>query len=155
MKKLKKIFAVAVGIMCLLTPVSVNAEEANVVKDTAGLSIVEPYTEGLIMDCTLSFTGGDKKVCITAQVVATDEMYKLGFKDMAIQRSSTGSNWATEKSLDDDIVKNAEIHGIDRRQVDVKGGNYYRFKCTFYAKEKFLFGKTQDFEYYSPSIYVS
>ncbi len=83
-------------------------------------------------------------------------MAKIGFTNISVQRSYSGSSgWTTEFSLDDDTAKNTDTHYKSNEYHSVMGGYYYRVKLDHYAKEKgWFFPGSQSITNYSNVVWV-
>lgn len=161
MNALKKSIAILSAITCMAIPLHVNASEvegqsgvtsiANIGGNTAS-----PQAAGLIASCSLYCGAGTNRVYITAATDGSDEMAKIGFIDIEVQRSTNGSNgWQTVAEPDDQIAVNAYSHHLMNFAVPVTGGAYYRVTLTHYAKELgWFFPTTQTLTCTSNVIWV-
>lgn len=160
MKALKKIAVVLMAVICLSAPMQAYAAETEPEQTAAAVSstdeAVTPYAAGLISTYSVKCSAGTKEVKIGAQVHAFDTMSKLGFTDMTVERSSTGTgNWTPVAELPDDIAENVSAYSFSNYSVSVTGGYYYRVTVTFYAKEKgWFFPKSQTDSLSSKSVWV-
>ncbi len=82
-------------------------------------------------------------------------MEDIGFKDIVVQRSSDKINWINEVSVGDKLKKSASSYSLAKHSVSVKGGYYYRVKCTHYAKESGWFADTQSIENTSSYVWIA
>lgn len=99
-------------------------------------------------------TGNQFQIWI--EVVAVDEMDKLGASEIVLQYSSDNSNWTdlktyTKESHTNLVVSNDFSH---KAYVTYTGtsGYYYRAEVTFYAKKG---TGTAGYDYTTESIYLS
>lgn len=138
--KFKGLAVVLSCIYCFSLPMQTNAAETDQAVVTAASSEeVMPLAAGLISSHSLICAAGTKTVYITATTTGSEEMSKIGFIDITIQRSSDLTNWTTEKTLSDKIKENATTYSLDKYAVSVQGGYYYRVTLTHYAKEQTWF----------------
>lgn len=138
--KFKGLAIVLSCVCCLSMPMQVNAAEIETaVVPTTASEEVQPLAAGLISVASLSCTKGTKTVYITATTTGNEEMSKIGFIDIKIQRSSDLTNWTTEKTVSDKIKEDATTYSLDKYAVTVQGGYYYRVTLTHYAKEQTWF----------------
>ena len=125
---------------CLSVPAQTNAADAQIpAAATTATEEIQPRTEGLILDYSLSCSKGTKTIYITTKTTGFEEMAEIGCVNILIQRSSNLTNWVTEKTISDKIATNANYHLLDNYPVTVQGGYYYRVQLTHYAKEDGLF----------------
>lgn len=128
--------------LCLLASSQLQVSAADVETPSAVStteSDVAPLAEGLIMQCDVSCSGGNKKLYLTASISGFSTMGELGFKDITIQRSLNNRNWDTEISLGDMIGQDTNYYNLDSFPILVEGGYYYRVQLTHYAKEQTWF----------------
>lgn len=148
-----------IGVLCLGFPVKAYGAETEKAENTIALSeSAEPFAAGLITDYALSCSGSAKKVYITARTKASETMAEVGFTNIVIQRSSDKNNWTTEVTevtVRNNIKENAASCYLNNYAVSVKGGYYYRVKCTHYAKEKGWFADTQSIENTSSYVWIA
>ena len=131
-------------VMSLITLVAVPVSAAQDVKTVNG--DVSVMAEGIIKDSRIMINNVNGQLCIEGEVWCNAEMASLGFKDLKIEQSANGSNWTTYRTLGDTLASNTWICSLSNRKESVQTGYYYRVTCTYYAKEKGLFGilgKTQ------------
>lgn len=139
----------------IISPIQANAidyaetEYQQVISERA-----VPYAEGIITSYSLSCSKADKAVKINAKTFASAEMKEVGFKDIVVQKSTDNSNWIDEVDVGKKTTTSASMYNLVNYSVSVEGGNFYRVKCTHYAKEKGLFGGSQSVENYSNSVWV-
>lgn len=157
MKKYLLSFCIA-GLLCIVTPVQVQASEINVTSNTyntvAETANAVPYADWIITSYSLSCSKADKAVKINAKTFASAEMKEVGFKDIVVQKSTDNSNWIDEVDVGKKTTTSASMYNLVNYSVSVEGGHFYRVKCTHYAKEKGLFGGSQSVENYSNSVWV-
>lgn len=111
---------------------------------------------GLISYCALSCSGGSKTVYIVAEVYGTEQLAKIGFKNIKIQKSSDQNNWVTEKTIPDQIAEDNIQKRLSKYPVTVDGGYYYRVVLDNYAKEDtWWFPKTQTLTTTSNTVWIS
>lgn len=142
---------------CMSVPVQTSAADTKIqAASTTATEEIQPRTEGLILDHSLSCTRGTKTIYITAKTTGFEEMAEIGCVNILIQRSSNLTNWVTEKTISDKIATNANYHLLDNYPVTVQGGYYYRVQLTHYAKEDALFfPDEQAVVSFSSSIWIS
>lgn len=133
--KIKGLSVVLACVCCLAMPMQVNAAEVESTALSAVTEEVEPLAAGLISGFSLGCTKGTKTVYITAATYANEQMAKLGFTDIKVQRSSDRTNWTTEKTVSDKIAEDTMSYSLADYAVTVQGGYYYRVQLTHYAKE--------------------
>ncbi len=134
--KIKGLVVILSCMSCLSMPVQASgAEIEGPVTATASTEEVQPFAAGLITGYSLGCTKGTKTVYITATTTGSEEMSKIGFTDIKIQRSSDRTNWTTEKTVSDKIKEDATTYSLDKYAITVQGGYYYRVQLTHYAKE--------------------
>ncbi len=144
------------GVLCLGFPIKAYGAEIEKGKNTIALSeSAEPFAAGLITDYALSCSGSAKKVCITARTKASETMAEVGFTNIVVQRSSDKNNWTTEVTVRNNIKENTASCYLNNYAVSVKGGYYYRVKCTHYAKENGWFADTQSIENTSSYVWIA
>jgi hypothetical protein len=154
--KIRKLFALFMVIGLVIAncyPLTVYAEETTTASTTDGGEI---NSTGLIESYSLSLSGSTCSIYITATTYGMETMGKIGFTNISVQRSSSGnSGWSTEYSLDDDTVKNFDVHYKSSEYHSVIGGYYYRIKLDHYAKEKgWFFPSSQSITNYSNVVWV-
>lgn len=90
MKRARKLLVMMLSVLMILCfPLPVSAASGN------GHS-ADPDATGLITSYELSCTAGSKRILINANVYASDVMAKIGFKNITIEQSSTGTgSWST------------------------------------------------------------
>lgn len=128
--------------LCLLASSQLQVSAADVETPPAVStteSDVAPLAEGLIRQCDVSCSGGNKILYLTANISGFSTMGELGFKDITIQRSLNNRNWDTEISLGDMIGQDTNYYNLDSFPILVEGGYYYRVQLTHYAKEQTWF----------------
>ena len=136
----KRLSFIIAFMCCLSVPVQTNATDTQIPADvTTATEDIQPRTEGLILDYSLSCTKGTKTIYITAKTTGFEEMAEIGCVNILIQRSSNLTNWVTEKTISDKITTDANYHLLNNYPVTVQGGYYYRVQLTHYAKEDALF----------------
>ncbi len=146
------------GLMLASMPIQMYADaiEDNTANILSTENTASVYAAGLIARYTLACEGGSKTVYINAGVYGTATMAKIGFKNIKIQRSSDKINWTTEKTISDQISKDAVQKKLSGYSVSVKGGYYYRVDLDNYAKEDtWWFPDTQTVQAISNSVWVS
>jgi len=138
--KIKRLLIFLSCICCISVPMQSNAAETEIGEtDKVIAEEISPYAAGLISGYSLGCSAGTKTIKITARTVGYEEMSKIGFTNIKIQRSTNLVNWTTEKTISDKIAENATTHTLDKYAVSVEGGYYYRITLTHYAKEQTWF----------------
>lgn len=143
---MRKYFAMLLAFVAALVglsamPVSAAAQDVKTVNGDASV-----MAEGLIGAYYINISNVNGQLCLNGQVQCDNEMASLGFKELKIEQSTNGSNWTTYRTLGDTLASNTWICSLSNRKESVQTGYYYRVTCTYYAKEKGLFGilgKTQ------------
>lgn len=161
MKALKKTLAVLTAIACMTISFPVSAVELNGTSEMVAMGSMvgdtaSPQAAGLISNYTLYCGPGVSGIEITASVAGTDQMAKIGFKDIKVQRSITGNGgWTTVVEPNDQVIQNAYSHQLSAYPISVSGGYYYRVILTNYAKEMgWFFPKTQEVSCTSNVIFL-
>lgn len=152
MKKTSKIltFILSIFILNQSSTTSIKAYNTENLTDTSSVKTV-----GLIASHSLSVQCTNHKLAINSRTNASDEMKKIGLKNIVIQQSSNGSTWSDYATLDDMLI-NASEHVLYNYTVDVTTGYHYRVKCDHYAKEKGLFFPDEEsISNTSNSVYIS
>ncbi|MCM1133553.1 MAG: hypothetical protein NC340_08795 [Ruminococcus flavefaciens] len=152
---MKKILTLclAAALMC-----SVPAMPANAVSDPVEQTVSSENqikATGLIKSFDLSVSASGKTLYINGATTATDAMKSIGYKDIAIEFSSNGVNWYTEKNIDDLLISNSYSYHLNDYAVSVNGGFYYRVSCNHYAKAKGLLGGSQSEPNSSNSVWIN
>ena len=111
-------------------------------------------TSGLISKCSLSISASNKAMQISGTTESTLKMKSIGYKDISIEYSSDKTNWHTEKEIDDLLKSYSISYPLDRYEITVKGGYYYRVTLNHYAKESGLFGTSQSVNNTSNSVWI-
>lgn len=144
------------GVLCLGFPVKAYGAETEKAENTIALSeSAEPFAAGLITYYSLSCSGSLKAIYINSRTSASEKMEDIGFKDIVVQRSSDKVNWTNEVSVGNKLKKSASSYSLAKHSVSVKGGYYYRVKCTHYAKESGWFADTQSIENTSSYVWIA
>lgn len=146
------------GLMLASVPIQMcaNAIEDNTSNNLSTENTVSVYAAGLITKYSLSCEGGSKTVYINASVYGSEIMGKIGFKNIKIQRSSDKNTWTTEKTISDQISKDAAQKKMTRYAVSVSGGYYYRVVLENYAKEDtWWFPDTQTVQAISNTVWIA
>ena len=145
--KRKKLFALLCVILtiwldCFSIPVFAEIDQ----KSTAIVELNdETRSAGLIDTYSLSITGERRQIHINAVVFGTETMAEIGFKNIEIQHSVTGtSGWVTERTPGNDVITNAIYHRKNNEAQTVGGGYYYRVILDVYAKETGWFFPTSE-----------
>lgn len=150
MKRAGKLLVMMLSVLMILCfPLPVSAASGN------GNS-ADPDATGLITSYALSCTAGSKRILINANVYASDVMAKIGFKDITIEQSSTGTGgWSTYFQPSDQMASDAMSHSLNNFLIAVPGGYYYRVTLTNYAKEYgWFFPDSQSITNYSNVVWV-
>ena len=111
-------------------------------------------TSGLISKCYLSVSASNKAIKLSGTTESTLKMKSIGYKDISIEYSSDKTNWHTEKEIDDLLKSDSISYPLDRYEITVKGGYYYRVTLNHYAKESGLFGTSQSVNNTSNSVWI-
>lgn len=152
MKKMNKFLAFIISVL-ILNSSSTTAINAYSTENSTETSSVK--TVGLIITHSISVSCTNHELAITSVTRSSEEMKKIGLKNIVIQQSSNGSTWSNYATLNDMLV-NASEHILDGYTVDVTTGYYYRVKCDHYAKEKGLFFPDEEsISNTSNSVYIS
>ena len=146
--------------MCLLTSTQIQVSASDVETVSTIISTdeknVSPLAEGLIESYSLYCSEGSKTLYLTARTKGSEIMGKIGFTNIAVQRSSNNKSWTTETTISDNIAEDVASHSIDNYAISVKGGYYYRVKLTHYAKEQtWFFPDSQSVENTSSSVWIA
>lgn len=152
MKKINKFLAFIISALILnsSSTTTINAYSTDFSTETSSVKTV-----GLIILHSLSVKCVNHELSITAVTCSSEEMKKIGFKNIVIQQSSNGSTWNNYTTLNDMLV-NASEHKLDGYTVDVPTGYYYRVTCDHYAKEKGIFFPDEEsISNTSNSVYIS
>ncbi|MFA9381571.1 MAG: hypothetical protein ACERKO_10985 [Acetanaerobacterium sp.] len=155
---LSLVMAMALAICC--TEGGVFAEEADAEEIPTGvMSYYSDYAEGLynsnnsqgtyqvfatelIAQYSLSLRNdGNRRITIKGETRSSDEMKKIGFTSIKVQRWN-GSSWVTEKTISDQLVSKKAVYTINY-STTVAGGYDYKVSLNHYAKESGLFGSSQ------------
>ncbi len=151
MKVTKSILTVLVSVIMIISmPVTVSAAV-----DNGGT--VAPTSGGLILYSSNYCSSGNKRIYINATVSASDTMAEIGFKNIKVQQSTSGSGgWTTYFSPSNQIITDADSYALENFLISVPGGYYYRFELTNYAKEYgWFFPDSQSFTVTSNVVYVA
>lgn len=154
--KFRLLAITTIGVLCFLAPMHIQAAEIeteeNVIEE---MEDIQERAAGLITSYSLACSNASRTLYITAKTKASEVMAKVGFTNIVVQRSSDKSNWTTEVTLGDKIKEDASFYSLNNISVSVKGGYYYRVKCTHYAKEDaFFFPSTQSVENISSYVWI-
>ena len=104
----------------------------------------EIQAAGLLSKFDLTIQASNGQLCLNGTTRGYSEMKTIGFKDFKIEQSQNNSTWVTyDYKLDDILASNVSECNIQNLKLSVATGYYYRVTCTFYAKEKGLFGSSQ------------
>ncbi|MCM1315948.1 MAG: hypothetical protein K2K89_01885 [Ruminococcus sp.] len=145
--------------LCLFTnpQIQANASDFETISTVSTTETnVSPLAEGLIESYFVYCSGGSKTLYLTAYTEGSEIMGKIGFKNIAVQRSSDNKSWTTETTISEDIVEDVATHSIDNYAISVTGGYYYRVKLTHYAKEQtWFFPNSQSVDNTSSSVWIS
>ena len=145
--------------LCLFANPQMQVEASDIEISSTAVSATEtnvsPLSEGLIESCFVYCSRGTKTLYLTAYTEGSEIMGKIGFKNIAVQRSSDNKSWTTETNISDDIAEDVASHYIDNHAISVKGGYYYRVKLTHYAKEQtWFFPNSQSVDNTSSSVWI-
>lgn len=133
----------------------IPAIQAKAVTIPDGSSNIQPYTEGLIYSYYINVSNNNGSLNVNAKTSSNAVMKSIGLKNIKVEYSSDGINWATEKPLSDMLNSSSSEHRLNNYTVSVNGGYYYRISCIHYAKEKGLFGASQSEPNTSNSVWIS
>lgn len=114
-----------------------------VTTDTTTTTPVTPVTtrtetaapEKLIMYCSVSCSDTSGKLVVSGKTQGTERLDEIGICDITVMRSSDGKNWSTELKLGDITEEDSLLCVLDRYEVAVTGGFYYKVSCSHYAKK--------------------
>ena len=152
MKKMNKFLAFIIFILILnqSSTTAINAYSTENSNETSSVKTV-----GLIILHSVSTQNLNGKLAISSKTWSSEEMKKIGLKNIVIQQSSNGSTWSDYATLDDMLVNDSK-HELNNYSVTVSTGYYYRVKCDHYAKEKGLFFPDEEsISNTSNSVYIS
>lgn len=112
-------------------------------------------TQGLIAQYDMSVYTSKGKLYMNGTTWAFSSMKSIGYKDIVIEYSTNGTDWKTEKTIDDLLKSDSNIYCLNDYCVSVEGGYYYRITCNHYAKEGGLFGKSQSESNTPKSVWIN
>ncbi len=120
-------------------------------------SPASPDSVGLIEHYGATLSSGSKRVLLNASVTANAVMAKIGFKDIKIQQSASGTgSWSNYFEPSDQLAENKNKYSLSNFLVAVPGGYYYRVELTFYAKETgWFFPDTESITVTTNSVWVA
>lgn len=131
---LKKTISVLLAFSCLCAiPIQANAEE-----ECLDYNVVEPdeiiESIGLVEWGDVEISVGTKKIHIKMETDGAYTMDEIGFKDIQIQRYSSGG-WHTEKTISSVTTTNASSYYLGDYTASVLGGYSYRVVLNHYARD--------------------
>lgn len=91
--------------------------------------------EKLIMYCSVSCSDTPGKLMISGKTQGTERLDEIGICDITVLRSSDGKNWISEFRIDNITKEDSPLCVLDRYEVTVTGGFYYKVSCSHYAKK--------------------
>lgn len=149
---MKKIIILILAFICL----SLNTNMlvyANECQEKSQIYSVDSV--GLISKKSIGISANSNTIMLTAKTECTNIMKYVGLKDIKIEQSSDGINWAKYTDVDELINENTSVYVANNLAlVSVPNGYYYRVTCNHYAKEKGLLGGSEKDANTSNSIYI-
>ena len=89
--------------------------------------------EKLIMYCYVSCSDTPGKLVISGKTQGTERLDEIGICDITILRSSDCKNWTSERRIENIMEEDSLLCVLDRFEVTVTGGFYYKVTCSHYA----------------------
>ena len=153
---IKRFFTlVVVGLLTYSVPtMPVKAVSKTPVEIATTSDTEQTRAAGLICRYYLSVSASNKAIKLSGTTESTLKMKSIGYKDISIEYSSDKTNWYTEKEIDDLLKSDSISYPLDRYEITVKGGYYYRVTLNHYAKESGLFGTSQSVNNTSNSVWI-
>ena len=140
------------GNMCIC----VNADTIGESETNISSSDAVVYSTGLIYKYSVSISQSGNTIYMTGNTDCSDTMKSVGFKNIVLQRSSNGTSWSDYFTIGDILNSSTSKCSVSKKNLGtVPTGYYYRVKCTHYAKETGLFGKSESISNTSNSVKVS
>lgn len=108
---------------------------------------------GLIYQYYVTASTSSGKLVINAKTRSDSTMYKIGFYDISIERSSDNSNWTQESYQGNKYTYSSSSYTLSDYNFNVNGGYYYRVSLKHYADNGS--GTTQSIDNTSNSVWIS
>lgn len=141
-------------LMTSLSGIPASAEEVLPVASSENNDAVITSV-GLIQNYSLAVSNSSGKLCINGSTISEETMKTIGFTNIVVERSSSGtSGWTSAYTLNDVTNSNVKLHRFNNRLVTVTGGYYYRVSCNHYAKETGWLPRTESISNTSNAVYI-
>ena len=157
--KCMKTRAIAIGIASVLifsgaVPIKTvkAAEDINQLTDEVEIDISD-RTEGLIYQYYVTVSTSNGKLVVNAKTRSDSTMYKIGFYDVSIERSSDNYNWTQESYQGNKYTYYSSSYTLSDYNFNVVGGYHYRVSLRHYADNGS--GTTQSIDNTSNSVWIS
>lgn len=158
MKSMKKrILAIGTASMLIFSgvvPIKTvkAADDINQLTDEMEIDISDRAT-GLIYQYYVTASTSNGKLVVNAKTRSDSSMYKIGFYDISIERSSDNSHWSQESYKGNWYTYYSSSYTFSDHSFDVDGGYYYRVSLRHYADNGS--GTTQSINNTSNSVWIS
>ena len=152
---MKKILCV-LSAVCMMSGMCITASADEINNDKINYDNAVVYSVGLINDYSIVISVSGNTIYLLGNTTCFNAMKSIGFKNIVLQRSSNGTNWSDYLTIGDILNSSSKVCKISSKNLGtVPTGYYYRVKCTHYAKETGLFGKSESISNTSNSVKVS
>lgn len=128
------------------------ADDINHISDETNIDMSN-RTEGLIYQYYAIASTSNGKLVINSKTESDSTMYKIGFYEISIERSTDNSHWSQESYKGNWYTYYSSSYTFINRSFDVDGGYYYRVSLRHYADNGS--GTTQSINNTSNSVWIS